>query len=162
MIRIIGIDPGSYRTGYGIVDCKGNSVVHCAHGVLTLGRKALPLRLHEIYQGLITLLTEYRPTVCAIEEVFVYKNVHSALQLGQARGAALVAIASHGIPVEEYAAVAIKKAIVGYGHASKEQMQHMVRHLLHLTTTPLSDAADALAAAICYAHQFAFTERLKI
>jgi len=148
---ILGIDPGSRITGYGIIEIDGQIQRYITSGCIRTQSKAIPGRLHEIHQGLQEILTTHNPTEAAIEQVFVKINVNSALKLGQARGAAIVAIAEKKIPIAEYAARKVKQSIVGTGSASKEQIQHMVRHLLNLNGTPQVDAADALAIALCHA-----------
>lgn len=149
--RIIGIDPGSRFTGYGIIQVKGNQYTHIASGVIRTGKGEHPARLQIIYQTLNTLLAEHVPIVAAVEQVFMQRNIQSALILGQARGAALVALGQHKLNVAEYTPRQIKQAVVGYGNAEKQQIQHMVRMLLNLPHTPEEDAADALAVAICHA-----------
>ncbi len=150
MTRIIGIDPGSRTTGYGIIDCAGRRITYVASGCIKTSSGELPERLKEIFLGVEVQLDRYAPHELAIEKVFVQKNVDSALKLGQARGAAICAAVKRDLRVSEYAPNQIKQAVVGKGHASKEQVQHMVSMLLNLTDQPLSDAADALACAICH------------
>ncbi|MCU7924223.1 MAG: crossover junction endodeoxyribonuclease RuvC [Candidatus Thiodiazotropha sp. (ex Dulcina madagascariensis)] len=152
MLRIIGIDPGSRITGYGLIESDGLRSVNLTYGVLRLDGDALPPRLGEIFAGVSKLIDEYRPDVMAIEQVFVAKNPSSALKLGQARGAAICAAVSHGLAVAEYTPTRIKQAIVGTGRAEKAQVQHMVQRLLGLQEKPPLDAADALAVALCHAH----------
>jgi crossover junction endodeoxyribonuclease RuvC len=152
MIRIIGIDPGSRATGYGVIESDGVRSRHLAHGVVRLEGEALPPRLGQIYARLSTIITEYQPEVMAIEQVFVAKNPSSALKLGQARGAAICAGVTLGLAVAEYAPRSIKQAIVGTGRAEKSQVQHMVQMLLGLSQRPQADAADALAVALSHAH----------
>jgi crossover junction endodeoxyribonuclease RuvC len=155
-MRILGIDPGSNATGFGIVDRvegRAGSVRHVAHGVLRPPRSAsLAKRLAYLHQGLTGMLQEFKPEASAVEQVFVSTSPRSALVLGHARGVALAALASFDISVREVAAREVKKAVVGTGAASKAQVQSMVSKLLLLETTPASDAADALAVAICEAH----------
>lgn len=152
-LRIIGIDPGSLRTGYGIIESDAaGQLRHVAHGCLNVAGRPFLERIGAIHQELRQVLIEYQPNSAAIEQVFMARNADSALKLGQARGAALVALLEAGLPVEEYTALQIKKAAVGGGHAAKEQVQSMVRWLLRLDTEPQADAADALACAICHAH----------
>ena len=152
MLRILGIDPGSRITGYGLIESNGVRSVHLEHGVLRLEGQALPPRLGEIYQRVSDLIERHRPTVMAIEQVFVSKNAASALKLGQARGAAICAAIQQGLAVAEYTPLRIKQSVVGTGRADKGQIQHMVRMLLSLTETPQADAADALAVALSHAH----------
>lgn len=147
---VIGIDPGSIYTGYGIVnDVKGMQTC-ITHGRVNVKGKTTAERLFHIYSELKSLIENYLPDEVAIEQVFFHRNAQSALKLGQARGAALVAASSLALPVTEYSAKQIKQAAVGYGGADKTQVQHMVRMLLKLKETPEIDAADALAIAICH------------
>ena len=151
MIRAIGIDPGSRYTGYGIVEGDGSLLRHVMNGVISLsGALPLPERLGIIYQRLSALITEVQPACMAIENVFFAKNVKSALSLGQARGAAILAAVNAGLPVFEYSALQIKQAVAGYGKAGKEQMVKMIQYLFKLKEPPNSNAADALAVAICH------------
>jgi crossover junction endodeoxyribonuclease RuvC len=152
MIRILGIDPGSRVTGYGIVDQDGPRLRYVASGCIRIEGEALAARLGMIFEGVKRIIDEYRPQEMAIERVFMNKNADSALKLGQARGAAICAGVTRTVPVDEYAAREIKQAVVGKGGASKEQVQHMIRVLLALSDRPPSDAADALAVAICHGH----------
>ena len=152
-MRILGIDPGSAATGYGIVERDGSRVVHVAHGTLRPPRSApLAERLAWLQRGLAEVLETHRPQAAVVERIFVNASVRSALVLGQARGVALAAAAATGIPVHELAPQHVKQAVVGTGAADKRQVQAMVRRLLGLERAPASDAADALAAAICQAH----------
>ncbi len=153
MPRILGIDPGSRITGYGIVD--GDQPPRLvAEGTLRLPRgAALAVRLGRIYAGVSELIAAHAPDEVALEQVFVHRNPDTALKLGQARGAALTACVNAGLEVAEYAPAQIKQAVVGGGRADKRQVGYMVRALLRLTATPAEDAADALAAALCHAHQ---------
>lgn len=153
-MRVLGIDPGSLATGYGLVERHGQRVVHVAHGTLRPPRGAgLPERLAHLHAALAREIERYRPDVAAVERVFAGRSLHSALVLGQARGVALAAAAAAGIPVLEYAPGEIKQAVAGTGAAEKRQVQAMVRRLLELAESPASDAADALAAALCHAHR---------
>ncbi|MEW8505297.1 MAG: crossover junction endodeoxyribonuclease RuvC [Candidatus Thiodiazotropha sp.] len=152
MLRIIGIDPGSRQTGYGLIDSDGMHSVYLTHGVLKLSGQPLPPRLGEIFSAVTHLIQEYQPQVMAIEEVFVAKNPASALKLGQARGAAICAAVDRGLSVVEYTPTRIKQAVVGTGRADKEQIQHMVKMILGLRERPQADAADALAVALSHAH----------
>lgn len=151
--RIVGIDPGSRITGYGIIQVQGNRYTHVASGTINMSKTCTAAeKLKTIYKGLREILTLHNPSHAAIEQVFVQHNVRSALILGQARGAALVALAEHNIPIGEFTARQVKQAVVGYGNADKKQIQHMVRCLLNLQHTPTVDAADALAIALCQAN----------
>ncbi|MBD2859797.1 crossover junction endodeoxyribonuclease RuvC [Spongiibacter sp. KMU-158] len=149
---ILGIDPGSQKTGFGLIEVAGHRHRYISSGVIRLPKGPLPERLAEIYRSLNLIIDEYQPTLAAVEEVFMAKSAGSALKLGQARGAAVVACVGRDIPVAEYTARQIKKAVVGTGAANKEQIQHMVKILLKLPAAPQEDAADALAAAICHAN----------
>ena len=150
-LRILGLDPGSRRTGFGVIECRGAGYVHIAHGCLNVGGAAAAERLRLIFEGLQALITEHSPGEVAVERVFVNRNVASALKLGQARGAALCAVPP-GLPVFEYAPRAIKLALVGYGAAEKLQVAHMIKTLLGLKERIGADASDALAVAVCHAH----------
>ncbi len=151
-IRILGIDPGSQITGYGVIDMNGNHTRHIAHGMIRVRGAKLEEKLHLIFAEIGNLITDYKPAEAAIEKVFMHRNADSALKLGQARGAAMIAFVEHGLDVFEYTANQVKQATVGKGHAAKEQVQHMVKILLCLEQAPKADAADALAIAICHAH----------
>lgn len=146
---ILGIDPGSLRTGYGLIECNRHKITSIAYGVIQSKGEQVSEKLHTIYTQLCEIIHSYHPTQAAIEEVFMQLNVQSALKLGQARGAALSAIGKYNLPLEEYSARVIKKTLTGYGAASKEQVQWMVQQQLDLRTAPPPDAADALAIAIC-------------
>jgi crossover junction endodeoxyribonuclease RuvC len=150
-VRILGLDPGSRRTGFGVIECRGQELRVVAHGCLNVAAAAPARRLRLIFEGLVALMCEHAPAEVAVERVFVSRNPDSALKLGQARGAALCAIPA-GVPVFEYAARAVKLAVVGSGAAEKFQVAHMMRVLLALTERPGADAADALAVAVCHAH----------
>lgn len=152
MIRILGIDPGSRITGYGIVEHEGNRLWHLASGCIRLGDTDYPERLRQIFTEVSALIKAQPPDEVAIERVFMNRNVDSALKLGHARGAAIVACSVQSLPVYEYSANEIKQALVGRGHASKTQIQHMVKVLLDLRKPPQADAADALAVAVCHIH----------
>ncbi|MDX1609007.1 MAG: crossover junction endodeoxyribonuclease RuvC [Halofilum sp. (in: g-proteobacteria)] len=152
-VRILGIDPGSVRTGYGIVDSDGRSSRHVTHGCIAGSGDTLPERLGTIYRGVAAIIAEYGPVEMGVEEVFLAHNPKAALKLGQARGAAICAGVECGLTVAEYSARSIKQNIVGTGGAAKEQVQHMVNALLSLNGEPIqADAADALAVALCHAH----------
>jgi len=150
-VRILGLDPGSRRTGFGVIECRGQELRVVAHGCLNVAAAAPTRRLRLIFEGLKALVCEHAPAEVAVERVFVSRNPDSALKLGQARGAALCAI-PRGLPVFEYAPRAIKLAVVGSGNAEKFQVAHMIRALLALSERPGADAADALAVAVCHAH----------
>ncbi len=150
MTRILGIDPGSRVTGYGVIDMDGGRAEYVASGCVQTGSGALPDRLRIIFRSVTELVTAHRPDEMAIEQVFMHRNADSALKLGQARGAAICAAVHHDLPVSEYTPREIKLAVVGKGGAAKEQVQHMIRALLRLSANPQADAADALAAALCH------------
>ena len=152
MRRILGIDPGSRVTGYGIIVSDGNRSRHIASGCIRLAGDDFPVRLGEIYRRIAGLVAEYAPEELAIEQVFVARNPASALKLGQARGAAICAAVVAGLPVYEYTPRMIKQSVVGTGSADKEQVQHMVQRLLGLQEKLAADQADALAVAISHAH----------
>ena len=155
MERIIGIDPGSRITGYGIIDTDHSQLHFVACGVVkTTTAYPFSHRLNEIFEGINEVVHVHGPAVAAVEDVFLAMNPRSALKLGHARGAAVVAAMQNGLAVFDYSARAVKQAVVGYGQADKKQVQHMVRVLLGLSASPSSDAADALAVAICHANQF--------
>ncbi|MEJ2554379.1 MAG: crossover junction endodeoxyribonuclease RuvC [Gammaproteobacteria bacterium] len=152
MTRIMGIDPGSRMTGYGVIEIQDRRTVYIASGCVRMQDADFPERLRVIFEGVGEVVERYRPTEIAIEKVFVQRNVDSALKLGQARGAAICAVVSRSLPVAEYSPTQIKQALVGRGAAAKEQVQHMVKTLLQLIDYPQADAADALACALCHSH----------
>jgi crossover junction endodeoxyribonuclease RuvC len=152
-IRILGIDPGLRATGFGILDKTGSNLTYVTSGCIkTASGGELPLRLKTILDGLAEVIGANAPMQVAVEKVFVNVNPQSTLLLGQARGAAICAAVIHNLPVSEYTALQVKQAVVGNGHAKKEQVQDMVKRLLRLAGDPSPDAADALACAICHAH----------
>ncbi|MGE4543533.1 MAG: crossover junction endodeoxyribonuclease RuvC [Pedobacter sp.] len=156
-MRIIGIDPGTRITGYGLVEKIGNRLVHIDNGAIyTRADDPLPERLKTIYNELCRVITDYAPVLMAVERIFVAKNALSALKLGHARGVAMLAGVNAELPVAEYTAVEVKKAVVGYGKAAKPQVQQMVKVLLNLPEIAQEDASDALAVAICHAHCYQF------
>ncbi|HUH84801.1 MAG TPA: crossover junction endodeoxyribonuclease RuvC [Stellaceae bacterium] len=158
-MRLIGFDPGLRHTGWGVIEAAGNRLRHVADGVVhSQDGASLAERLTELFRQLNAVLDRFRPDEAAVEESFVNKNPASTLKLGMARGIVLLAPAERGIPVVEYPANLIKKSVVGVGHADKEQVELMVRRLLPGAALEASDAADALAVAICHAHHAA-TER---
>lgn len=151
-IRILGIDPGSRTTGFGIIDLIGRDFVYVASGCIkTIPNDELAGRVGIIVHHLCELIDTYRPTQAAIEKVFVNVNPAATLMLGQARGAAVAALVLRDLPVYEYTALQVKQAVVGQGKAAKEQVQHMVVQMLHLSGTPQADAADGLAVALTHA-----------
>jgi len=161
-MRILGIDPGLRRTGFGIIDVQGARLTYVASGTIVApADQPLAQRLKTILDNIREIARDSQPTVSALEKVFVNVNPSSTLLLGQARGAALCALADSQLLVHEYTALQIKKSVVGNGHAAKEQVQKMVQHLLGLDGLPSADSADALACAICHAHMAPLTGRLK-
>ncbi|MDX9873512.1 MAG: crossover junction endodeoxyribonuclease RuvC [Spongiibacteraceae bacterium] len=152
MSVILGVDPGSRKTGFGLIASVAGRHRYIASGVIRIPDVAFPERLKIIFDSLTEVIDLHRPVQVAIEEVFMARSAGSALKLGQARGAAMVACAQRELAVAEYTARQIKQAVTGTGAATKEQVQHMVTTLLKLPATPQEDAADALAAAICHAH----------
>ncbi|MBK07825.1 MAG: crossover junction endodeoxyribonuclease RuvC [Deltaproteobacteria bacterium] len=151
--RILGIDPGSLITGWGIIDYDNNRISHVDNGGIFTRQKAFHQRLREIHEGLKEVLEEYKPTIVSMEQVFVSKNAQSALKLGQARGVALITVLNKDLTVHEYAPTKIKQIVTGKGRADKEQVARMVQTLLGLPEPAQVDASDALAAAITYALQ---------
>jgi crossover junction endodeoxyribonuclease RuvC len=151
-MRVLGIDPGSRRTGFGVVELSEGRLRYVASGCVKIAAVELPLRLKTIYDGINEIIQTHQPTALAIEQVFMARNPQSALTLGQARGAAICAGVNGDLPIAEYTALQIKQAVVGRGHAGKEQVQHMVVALLGLPGMPQADAADALACAVCHVH----------
>lgn len=151
-VRILGIDPGLRITGFGVIDKEGQTLHYVASGCIKTPDGELPPRLKVILDSLGEVIAQHRPHQAAVEKVFVNVNPQSTLLLGQARGAAICAAVLAELPVAEYTALQVKQAVVGNGHADKEQVQEMVRRLLRLAGTPSPDAADALACAICHAH----------
>ncbi len=155
MPRILGIDPGSRKTGFGIIEFEGQNIKHVINGRLLVGDGDFPGRLKQIFEGLTDIIERYQPDMMAIEKVFLHKNADSALKLGQARGAAICAGVSQNLTVHEYSATQIKKAVVGNGHAKKEQVQYMMSVILSLSEMPEEDAADALACAMTHVNHAA-------
>ncbi len=151
-MRILGLDPGLRVTGYGVIDKTGQTLSYVTSGVIRTGEGALPERIRVLFAGIQEIVTTFQPEAAAVEKVFVNVNPQSTLLLGQARGAAIAALTHVGQPVYEYTALQVKQAVVGNGHADKQQVMHMVRRLLGLPGEPKADAADALACAICHAH----------
>ena len=152
MSIILGIDPGSRITGYGVINQIGQAVEYIDSGCIRIDPGDLPERLKQVYDGIDQVIEAWSPQMVGIEQVFMSRNADSALKLGQARGAAIVAAMNHGLPVSEYSARQVKQSVVGKGSADKYQVQHMVTSLLRLNKTPQADAADALAVALCHAH----------
>ncbi len=152
MTRVLGIDPGSRITGYGVIESDGTRSRHLGSGCIRTASGNFPQRLGEIFTGLREVLLEWQPQEVAIEQVFVSRNASSALKLGQARGAAISAIVTLDLPVFEYTPAAVKQGLVGNGRAEKEQVQHMVRVILSMQGRMGLDESDALAIALCHAH----------
>ncbi len=153
-ISILGIDPGSRATGYGVITKKANQLYYVTCGVIRLGAKyKFNDRLKMIFDGLCEVIEIHKPTVAGVEDVFVAANPRTALKLGHARGVAVLAALYNGLRVYDYTPRMVKQAVVGYGNADKQQVQQMVRVLLQLSASPSSDAADALAVAMCHANQ---------
>lgn len=151
-MRVLGIDPGLRATGFGVIERSGGRLRYLSSGTVRSGAGDLAARLKVLLEGLGEVIRRANPTEVAIEKVFVNVNAQSTLALGQARGTAICAAVLAGLPVSEYTALQVKQAVVGNGHASKGQVQHMVKRLLALPGDPSPDAADALACAICHAH----------
>ena len=149
---ILGIDPGSRITGFGVINSVGSKNEYVASGCIRIKGDELPERLQQVYEGVTEVINRYCPQEMAIEQVFMARNADSALKLGQARGVAIVAGTNQDLPVHEYAARKVKQSVVGKGSADKTQVQHMVAHILKLPGLPQVDAADALAIALCHAH----------
>lgn len=161
-MRILGIDPGLKRTGFGIIDADGPRLGYVGSGTIVVpGDTPLAQRLKVILDSIREIVDTHRPDVAVIEKVFVNVNPSSTLLLGQARGAAMCALADRHLDVHEYTALQVKKSVVGTGHAAKEQVQHMVQHLLSLSGLPAADSADALACAICHAHVAPLGQKLQ-
>lgn len=152
MTIILGIDPGSRITGYGLIQVKGSSLMYLDSGCIRTSDSEISQRLLEIFSGICQLVETYHPNEVGIEQVFMHQNPSAALKLGHARGAALVACASNRILIREYSPRQVKQSVVGYGAADKEQVKQMVMRLLMLQRPPQADAADALAIAICHHH----------
>lgn len=160
MAILMGIDPGSRITGYGIIEEIGSKTHYVASGCIRIREAPLPERLQQIYDGISMLVEQYSPQSVGVEQVFMSRNADSALKLGQARAAAIVAVVNHKLEVAEYSARQVKQAVVGKGSADKFQVQHMVKSILGLNDTPQADAADALAVALCHSHTRASLVRM--
>lgn len=159
-MRILGVDPGTIRCGWGVVDVDGPRLVRIASGVLDAGRGEIATRLLFVHRGLLDVIDGHAPAVFSLERNFVARNVQSAFRLGEARGVAMAAAASAGLAVSEYTPMMIKKAVVGYGRAEKAQVQQAVQRLLSLAALPEADEADALAAALCHGLAGSFEARV--
>ena len=160
-MRVIGIDPGLRRTGWGVVDIDGNRVSHVANGVCAPSGEALAERLRHLHELLSAVIVAQAPDTAAVEQTFVNKDAVGTLKLGQARGVVLLVPAQAGLPVAEYAPNAVKKVVVGVGHADKSQVEAMVRMQLPGAQIAGPDAADALAIALCHAHHARFSGKLE-
>lgn len=158
-MRILGVDPGSRFTGFGVIDDKQSGFHVVDYGVIRVKPLAFPYRLQQIFEELSEIIQTQKPDSFAIEQVFVAKNPGSALKLGHARGAAMLAGAVAGLYADEYSALQIKKAVVGQGRADKSQMQAMIKRLLNLPELPTSDAADALSVALCHGQSLRYERR---
>lgn len=159
---ILGVDPGSRKTGFGLIDNQPNRIVYIHSGFVKIQGDSLPQRLGQIYQHIEAVIAAYRPQHMSIEQVFMHRNADSALKLGQARGAAICAAYQAGLEIAEYAPREIKQAVVGKGAATKVQVQHMVKHLLGLRRPLQEDEADGLAIAICHAQFYATQQKIGI
>jgi len=152
-MRILGVDPGSRRTGYGLIDVhRGGRLVHVDNGLIAPKEKDFSARLNALFNGLQTIIKKYHPEQAAMEDVFMARNAASALKLGQARGALITACTQAGLSVTPYTPTRIKQTVAGFGRAEKHQIQHMMKLLLRLPETAQEDASDALAVAVCHAH----------
>lgn len=161
-MRILGVDPGLRRTGFGVIDAQGQRLQYVTSGIIVVpADQPLAGRLKVILDNIREVVQATRPDVSVVEKVFVNANPTSTLLLGQARGAAMCALADSLLEVHEYTALQVKKSVVGNGHAAKEQVQKMVQHLLGLDGVPASDSADALACAICHAHFHPLSDKLQ-
>jgi len=161
MTRVLGIDPGSRVTGYGVIDTNGVRSRHVDSGCIRTVAGEFPHRLGEIFHGICELLDRWQPHEVAVEQVFVSRNAASALKLGHARGAAVTAIVTRSIPMFEYTPAAVKQGLVGNGRAEKEQVQHMIRIILGLQGQMSLDQSDALAVALCHAHSHATRRQIE-
>lgn len=161
LMRILGVDPGSRITGYGVIEITPRGSRYIASGCIRIQAEDFPARLKQIFDGITEIISLYQPQQMAIEQVFMHKNADSALKLGQARGAAICATLNQDLPVFEYAARQIKQALVGKGSAEKHQVQHMVKILLNIQGEMPLDASDGLAIALCHYHYQQTAQRLQ-
>lgn len=157
-MRVLGIDPGSNVTGYGVVEKNGSGVKHIDNGCYRTKAATFSQKLHEIFSSLQAVMEKYEPDVVAVEKVFLAKNAMSALKLGESRGVALLAASLVNLPVYEYSTREVKQAVTGYGQATKDQIQKMVQRILGLPETAAEDASDALAVAICHLNSYRLKE----
>ncbi len=161
--RILGLDPGSRATGYGVIEKRGNQLEFISCGVIRTSQGSpFPQRMLEIYDGITEVIVTHQPARAAVEDIFTAVNPRSALKLGHARGVLLLALMQHGLSIHEYSPRVVKQAVAGYGQATKAQVQQMVRVLLQLSATPSHDAADALAVALCYANHCGLAAKVGI
>lgn len=161
VLRVLGIDPGSRITGYGLVEKEGSRLIHLDNGaIFTDSAVDFPGRLKQIFDGLSEIIAQYHPDQVAVENIFFATNPQSALKLGQARGAAIVAAVQAGLPVSEYTALQVKQAVVGQGKAAKEQVQKMLKALLGLPEIAQADASDALAVAVCHINSYSLAAKI--
>ena len=160
-LRILGVDPGSQKTGVAVLDVRGNQLKHVYHGLIRVQKLEFDQRLYHLFSGLGEVIREFKPDTAAIEDVFVSNNVSSALKLGQARVSLVTACGHHGLRVQAYSPTQIKQAVTGFGRADKLQIQHMVKILLRPPEPLQEDAADALAVCICHAHHVPMQKILK-
>lgn len=160
-MRVLGIDPGLRVTGFGIIDVAPQDLIYVTSGCIKTVGQGLPDRLKEIVTGVIEIIEGHTPSIAVVEKVFVNVNPQSTLLLGQARGASISAAVLKNLPVAEFTALQVKQSVVGNGHADKSQVQEMVKRLLNLPSAPSTDAADALACAICYAHSERVASRIR-
>ena len=160
-MRVLGIDPGSRITGYGVVEQHGSSLLHIDNGaIFTDKADDFPGRLKLIFEGIVRMVAEFQPEVVAVEDIFFSTNARSALKLGQARGAAIAAAVHSGLPVFEYTALQVKQAVVGEGRAGKDQVQKMIKALLGLPEVAQADASDALAVAVCHINSYSMRSKV--
>ena len=160
MTRVLGIDPGTLATGWGVVDCEGRNLRHVASGTIRVRRGDLSCRLGKIYEEIAAVLGRHGPAVVSLERNFLARNVQSAFRLGEARGVVMAAAAAAGVPLSEYTPATIKKAVAGHGRAGKQQVQEAVAALLGLSSWPEPDEADALAAAACHGLRSAYDAKI--
>lgn len=162
-MRVMGIDPGLSVTGYGIIEAKGDHLIHLYHGIInTRDKNSFSQKIRNIYEGLSEVIRKFSPEAVAIENLFFARNPKNILQLGQAQGVAILAAINQSLKIHDYSVLEIKQSVVGYGRASKEQVQQMVKNLLKLKETIASDASDALAVAICHIHSAKLKDKLQL
>ncbi len=159
-MRILGIDPGSRKTGFGLIEAGTYHPKYLASGLIRVEKESTLGRLEKLHQGIGQLIAQYQPQMVAIEKIYVHKNPQTAITLGQARGVILLALTQAGLPIYQYSPTQIKSTIVGKGHAVKGQINYMVQQLLKLSASPQEDAADALAVALCHERLVKFGQSL--